>query len=87
MLTLPNDCKIMNPEEKAHEIFNRYNKNCLQILVGMVNREKRKLIIKSCAITCVQEIILANPHGNPLNSNAETTMEYWSEVEKEIRKI
>jgi len=53
----------------------------------MVNREKRKLIVKSCAINCVQEIILSNPHGNPLNSNAESTMEYWSEVEKEIRKI
>ena len=44
-------------------------------------------LAKQCAIIAVIEIINANPHSNPLNTDVYSTMDYWIEVKKEIEKL
>lgn len=40
-----------------------------------------------CALIAVQEIINSNPHSNPLNTDVNSTMDYWLEVKNEIEKL
>ena len=40
-----------------------------------------------CAYIAVNEIILANPHSNPLNTDGYSTMDWWMEVKQEIEKL
>ena len=42
---------------------------------------------KQCALIAVQNIICANPHSNPLNTNQYSTMKWWQEVKSEIEKL
>ena len=72
----------MKPKEKAIQLFNRMYKYQL-------NKKDPNswLLAVECSVICVEEIILSNPHGNPLNSNAESTMEYWQEVKQEIQAL
>ncbi len=39
---------------------------------------------KQCAILCVDEVILSNPHSNPFNTELYSTMEFWQIVKQEI---
>jgi hypothetical protein len=38
-------------------------------------------------LIAVEEIINANPHSNPLNTDVYSTMEWWQEVKQEINKL
>jgi len=67
----------MTPKEKAKELVKKY----LQIYDGRV------LQAKKCALIAVDEIIRANPHSNPFNTNIYSTMDYWQEVKQEIEKL
>jgi hypothetical protein len=40
-----------------------------------------------CALIAVDEIISSNPHSNPLNTNVESTMNYWQQVKQEIQEL
>ncbi len=42
---------------------------------------------KQCALIGVQEIINANPHSNPFNTEIYSTMDYWLQVKKEIEEM
>ncbi len=42
---------------------------------------------KKCALICVTEIINANPHSNPLNTDGDSTMAFWMQVKEEINKL
>ena len=42
---------------------------------------------KECALIAVNEIISANPHSNPLNTDVYSTMNYWQEVKKQLEKL
>jgi hypothetical protein len=42
---------------------------------------------KECALIAVDNIISANPHSNPLNSDVHSTMNYWFEVKQEIENL
>jgi hypothetical protein len=66
----------------------------------MIAQEKAKKLIenftfscrecdnaKQCALIAVNEIICANPHSNPFNTEVYSTMEYWQEVKQEIEKL
>jgi len=68
----------MTPKEKAVEIF---NKMCNEV------DELLPLDIKECALIAINEVILANPHSNPLNTDVYSTMDYWQEVKREIEKL
>jgi hypothetical protein len=42
---------------------------------------------KQCALIAVDQIILANPHSNPFNTEVVSTMKYWADVRKEIENL
>lgn len=60
----------MTPKEKA------------KTLLHLFRNQNNNL---ECALLCVNEIISANPHSNPLNTNVHSTMAYWLEVKKELQ--
>lgn len=62
----------MTPKEKAQELAMKFDK------YGETDNAKQ------CALIAVDEIIRSNPHSNPLNTNVESTMEYWQQVKEEI---
>ena len=40
------------------------------------------LLAKKIALNNVENIILANPHSNPLNTGSWSTMRFWNDVKK-----
>jgi hypothetical protein len=73
---------MSNPKEKAEELvlkFLRVENNTPEWF--------NTHIAKQCAIIAVQEIINANPHSNPLNTDVYSTMDYWQQVKQEIEKL
>lgn len=68
----------MTPETKAF------------LLVGELLGYTKEIdfnLSKKLALITVNEVILANPHSNPLNTDVYSTMDYWQEVKKEIEKL
>jgi hypothetical protein len=77
----------MTPKDKAISLVDSYriilmneNTECGEEILSTV-------IAKQCALIAVDEIIRSNPHSNPLNTNVESTMEYWQQVKQEINKL
>ena len=66
----------MTPKEKALELYQRFL---------AVHIPKREAI--SCALIAVKEIITANPHSNPFNTEPVSTMKWWQEVLEELKKL
>lgn len=73
----------MTPKEKANKI--RYQLESAMQDANM--RGHYNQAIKQCALILVDEIILANPHSNPFNTDVYSTMEYWQEVKQEIQNL
>jgi hypothetical protein len=76
----------MTPKENAEELVDKF----LKSLYDDGSLSFKKILYKyakKCAIVAVDEIINANPHSNPLNTNAYSTMNYWQEVKHEIEKL
>jgi hypothetical protein len=73
----------MTPKEKAKELVGKYYH------LFSVELENTICIYetKQCALIAVDEIISSNPHSNPLNTNVESTMNYWQEVKQEIQSL
>ena len=71
----------MTPKEKAEELVNKYSIWCWNDVVCDYK------IAKECALIAVNEIINSNPHSNPLNTEVYSTMDWWQEVKKEIKKL
>ena len=76
----------MSAKEKAKELFNKY---CYAIRTEENGSGYYTNVIyaKNCALIAVDEIILANPHSNPFNTDVYSTMSYWQEVKQEIEKL
>ena len=76
----------MTPKEKAKELFDKY---CYAIRTEERDSGYFTNVIyaKQCALISVQEIINSNPHSNPLNTEASSTMEFWQKVKTEIEKL
>ena len=72
----------MKPKEKAQDLFDSYWYCLMQSDIN-----KRHYWSKECALIAVDEIISSNPHSNPLNTNVESTMEWWQEVKQEIELL
>jgi hypothetical protein len=70
----------MTPKEKAKYLFSSY-------LYEFNEDFKNRWLAKQCALIAVNEIILANPHSNPLNTDVHSTMSYWQEVKQEIQAL
>jgi hypothetical protein len=66
----------MTPKGKALELFDKY--------FEVTNNYYEA---KQCALIAADNIILANPHSNPFNTDVYSTFTYWAEVEKEIENL
>lgn len=66
----------MTPKEKAIELVDKFK----YISYDLDDIENHK----EGALITVEEIILANPHSNPFNTDTYSTMSYWQEVKQEI---
>jgi len=67
----------MTAKEKAIELVNKFSN------IGLQQRNEGI----ACALTAVDEIIRANPHSNPFNTDIYSTMNFWQEVRNEIKKL
>ena len=81
----------MNKEkQKAKELIDKYYPLCtVQYSTPPfeIIKSQTKNRAKECALICCQEIISANPHSNPLNTNSESTMDYWQKVKQAITDL
>lgn len=68
----------MKAKIKAEHLFNQMNLSSLKM---------SKKNAKICAIIAVNQIISANPHSNPFNTEVQSTMDYWQEVKSELEKM
>jgi hypothetical protein len=74
----------MKPKEKAEELIDFFTAYKSTKYTGFTLPMP---IPKSFALRTVNEIIYANPHSNPFNTDVHSTMDYWLEVRKEIEKL
>lgn len=73
---------MTTPKEKAKELVNKYFYNS-----DLLYEDLTWIQAKECALIAVNEIINANPHSNPLNTDVYSTMDYWQDVKKEIENL
>lgn len=76
----------MTPKEKANELVDKFKKNT-RAFNETTGWGDYLFDAKECALIAVDQIILANPHSNPLNTDPISTMDYWVEVKQEIEKL
>ena len=77
----------MNPKQKAENLVNKYKLKIIETYEITQKHDVELEIAKQCALIAVNEIIGANPHSNPFNTNVHMTMDYWLLVKKEIEKL
>lgn len=68
--------KDLTPKDKAKELVQQFTELGLYIDTA-----------KQCALIAVQNIICANPHSNPFNTDMHSTMGWWQEVKSEIEQL
>lgn len=73
---------MSNQKDKAEDLILKF----MRLQEPNYNWFHSKLA-KQCAIIAVIEIINANPHSNPLNTDVYSTMDYWQQVKSEIEKL
>lgn len=73
----------MTPKEKAIQLVDNFRLDVLDFKEGKPNL----FTAKECALTTVDEIILANPHSNPFNTDVHSTESYWMEVKQKIKLL
>ena len=72
----------MTAKETANQLVNKFIKH------SRAEKDLKPIeSAKQCALIAVDQIILANPHSNPFNTEVVSTMKYWVEVRKEIEKL
>jgi hypothetical protein len=76
----------MTPQEKAEELFVRFNKEGLHQISSVINRFIRKEMIKQCALIAVDEIINIG-YWSFMESGGKQEQEYWHKVKQEIEKL
>jgi hypothetical protein len=82
----------MTPKEKAKELVDKFYQTTpyeafIDEPCGIGAEYKAWEQAKQCALIAVDEVILANPHSNPLNTDVYSTMDYWQEVKQEIENL
>ena len=73
----------MEAKEKAKELVEKYEK----YLFDRFTTDEDWVKCVECALIAVDEIILANPHSNPLNTDVYSTMLFWQQVKNEINNL
>ena len=77
----------MTPKEKADELIDK-----MYYIGRYDDKEDYNPAMaweraKKCALIAVDEIIRANPHSNPLNTDVYSTMQYWHDVKTGIENL
>ncbi len=73
----------MTVKEQAKDLYNDfYTYSAHQNSVKVRHEQALSFAIKCCNL-----IILSNPYSNPLNTTPESTMSYWLDVLKELKKM
>ena len=67
----------MTAKEKAEQLINEYLHLSLHIDFYTA---------KQCAIIAVRNIMAANPHSNPFNTDIYSTLDWWIDVYNELNK-
>jgi hypothetical protein len=73
----------MTAQEKAKELFDKID----TVKDQWGNYPMCFDTSKQCALIAVDQIILANPHSNPFNTEIFSTIDYWLDVKKELEKL
>jgi len=73
-------------EEKAEELFIRFNKEGLHQISSIINRFVRKEIIKQCALVAVNEMIEETDTYYDTLIASERKL-FLEEVKEEIKKL
>lgn len=73
----------MTHKQQAKDLYNEFyvysaHQNSVKVRHGQA---------LSFAIKCCNRIILSNPYSNPLNTKPESTMGFWLDVLKELKKM
>ena len=76
----------MTAKDKAEELINKFVEHT-KVYHEVLGWEDYIDSAKKCALIAVDNIILANPHSNPFNTDVYSTMDYWLEVKQEIEKL
>ena len=77
----------MTPKEKAEFLVHKHRMILMNEDTDCGEEILVSIISKKCALIAVDEIIKANPHSNPFNTNVYSTMDYWQDVKQEIEKL
>lgn len=71
----------MTTRQQAEQIYGHF----YNVLVIDLEHHALPKIAKKVSLRCVDHIIAANPHSNPLNTEVSSTMDYWIEVRDILR--
>lgn len=76
----------MTPTKKAIELVDKFMTidSDSEIFDGF---KMKQFYAQRCALIAVDNIIAANPHSNPLNTEVHSTIQYWMYVKTEISKL
>lgn len=81
----------MTPIEKAKEIFKKFSVLTDEYPIDLDDNIEYMYLpasfVKEAALIAVNEVIAANPHSNPFNTNVESTMKWWYDVKSELEKL
>lgn len=77
----------MIPKDKAESLVDRFRVILMDEDTDCGNEILCTSIAIQHALIVAQNVILANPHSNPLNTTPTSTMSYWKEVIDELRKL
>lgn len=83
----------MTPKEKAKELVDKFYQRFPLTMDVITTRGDLSWEYdswneaKQCALIAIDNIILANPHSNPFNTDVYSTMDYWIKVKKKIEKL
>lgn len=69
----------MTAEEKAWDLFTKFNKDGLHQISSVINRHVRREMIKQCVLITVDEVL------NTIRP--DESKEWWQEVKNEIEKL
>lgn len=77
----------MTAKDKAEQILHKYRMMLMNEGEDYGEEILVSLLSTKCALIAVDQIILANPHSNPFNTEVVSTMDYWLDVKKHIQNL
>lgn len=76
----------MTAKEKAEQLINEYKNILLESDTEFGNEIRCTILATKMAKITVRNILSANPHSNPFNTEMNSTFDWWFEVYNELTK-